>query len=236
MALQYYLVPNHITPDPDDYMAVSINPQTYTLEDVLDYMTREGSTITTAEALANFEEITRGIRSLVFQGHNVNTPLVNFSPGMSGVFNGEDDRFDPSRHSTKINTNPGVRMRPQNGEIDVEKIAPRQQLPVVRRYHDNASETQDEMITPVMGARITGSYLKFDEEDPNQGIFFINTADHTETRVETRMLRNKPGELIFSNPELAAGTYKLEVRTIIHSTTSIRTGTLLPELTVAGPE
>lgn len=234
MALQYYLVPNHITPDPDDYMAVSINPQTYTLEDVLEYMTREGSTITTAEALANFEEISRGIQSLVFQGHSVVTPLANFSAGMSGVFKGEDDRFDPTRHNTKVNTNPGTDLRPQNGEIKVEKIAPKYQLPVLSTFHDNASETRNELITPGQGARITGSHLKFDESDSAQGVFFIKLDDQSETRVETNMLRNKPGELIFLIPSLPAGTYKLEVRAIIHSTTEVRTGTLRPELTVAG--
>ncbi len=234
MALQYYLVPNHITPDPDDYMAVSINPQTYTIEDVVEQMTREGSTITTAEALANFEEITRTIRGLVFQGHNVNTPLANFSPGMSGVFIGEEDRFDPARHSTKVNTSPGVRMRPQNGEIAVEKIAPRELLPVLRHYYDNSSETQNDMISAGLGARITGSHLKFDEEDANQGVFFVNTTDSTATRVESRMLRNKPGELIFLNPELPAGTYRLEVRSIINQTGEVRTGALSHELTVTG--
>lgn len=234
MPLQYYLIPNHITPDPDDYMAVSINPQSYSLEDVVEQMTREGSTITTAEAIANFEEITQGIFNLVRQGHTVNTPLANFSPGMSGVFTGEDDRFDPSRHNIKINTNPGVRMRPQNGEIAVEKVEPRVQLPVLRHYFDNASETQNDLITPGLGARITGSLLKFDEEDTNQGVFFVNVDDSSETRVDARMLRNKPGELIFVNPELPAGSYRLEVRSIIHSTTEVRTGALRHELTMAG--
>jgi hypothetical protein len=88
--LQYYLVANHITPDPDDYMAVSINPESYSLEDIFDHMTREGSTITKAEALAGFEEVTQGILNLVEQGHSVNTPLVNISLGINGVFNGDD--------------------------------------------------------------------------------------------------------------------------------------------------
>lgn len=234
MSLQYYLVPNHITPDPDDYMAVSISPQTYTIEDVVDRMTREGLTITTAEALANFEQITRTIQELVYEGNTVNTPLANFSPGMSGVFIGEDDRFDPARHNTKINTNPGVRMRPQNGEIQVEKIEPREHLPVLRNYFDNASETQNDIITPGLGARITGSRLKFDEEDTNQGVFFVNSDDNSEVRVEASMLRNKPGELIFVNPELPAGTYHLEVRSILYNTSEVRSGTLKHELTVAG--
>lgn len=59
-----------------------------TLEDVFELMTREGSTITKAEALASFEEISRGILKLVSQGKSVSTPLVNISSVVSGVFKG----------------------------------------------------------------------------------------------------------------------------------------------------
>lgn len=37
-----YLVPNHITDNPDDYRAVSRNVDTSTIEDVYKQMTREG--------------------------------------------------------------------------------------------------------------------------------------------------------------------------------------------------
>ncbi len=36
MPVQYYLMPNIITPDPDDYMAVTTNGRTYTIDDVYD--------------------------------------------------------------------------------------------------------------------------------------------------------------------------------------------------------
>lgn len=234
MALQYYLIPNHMTPDPDDHMAVSINPVSYTIEDVYDHMTREGSTITTAEALAAFEEVMQGIINLVQQGHSVVTPLANISPSISGVFKSDEDTFDPSRHKVGINVTPGLRLRDTASEIPTEKVASREREPAPIHYYDNASETQDEIVTPDGGARITGSLLKFDETDANQGIFFVNTADGTETRVESSMLRNKPGELIFINPNLPAGNYRLEVRSLLEGTTQVRSGALSDELSVAG--
>lgn len=48
----------------DDYITVSIHPQSYTIEDVYDNITREGSPITKAEALAVFEEITHESKML----------------------------------------------------------------------------------------------------------------------------------------------------------------------------
>lgn len=232
MPLEYYLKENHITSDDDDYMAISINPESYSIEDVYDYMTREGSTVTRAEALAGFEEVTRAILNLVQQGHSVVTPLVNIRPGISGVFEDEEDTFDPDRHEVRIHVTPGLRLRETTEEIPTEKVEPRERLPKLTHYYDKSTETQDAQITPGGGARIVGSLLKFDEEDPDQGIFFVNTSDGAETRVEDTILRNKPSELIFINPELDPGTYRVEVRAILHNTSDIRYGMLREELTV----
>ena len=234
MPLEFYLTPNQLSQDSDDYMAISINPESYSIEDIYDHMTREGSTVTRAEALAGFEEVVQAILNVVMRGNSVVTPLVNISPGISGVFEDEDDSFDPERHQVRINVSPGKRLRDTATEIPTEKVEPRQRLPELQHYYDNTTETQDGEITPSGGARIRGSLLKFDEEDADQGIFFVNVDDGTETRVESGMLRNKPGELIFSNPQLDAGTYRLEVRSLLDGTTELRTGNLTEQLTVEG--
>jgi hypothetical protein len=234
MSLQYYLRANNITDDPDDYMAVSQSPESYSLEDVFEHMTREGSTITKAEALAGFEEVIQGIVNLVEQGNSVVTPLVNISPSISGVFDGEEDRFDPDRHQVNINVSPGLRLRDTAGDIPTQKIAPKDRVPVLRHFYDNRSDTRNGTITPAGGARITGALLKFDEEDENQGVFFINTSDGSERRVNQRMLQNKPSELIFMLPDLSAGTYRLEVRSNLEFTSEVRKGALSEELTVPG--
>lgn len=234
MALEYYLVPNHMTTDPDDFMAVSSNSNSYSIEDVYKQMTREGSTITKAEALAVFEEITQAIVGILEEGHSIVTPLVNITSGVSGVFESEEDRFDSSRHKVRLNISAGKRLREINGSISPVIGSSGIRKPTLTRFYDNASETQNELITPEGGARLKGSFLKFDEEDDDQGIFFIDLSDNTEHRVDKPLLRNKPGELIFILPDLPAGDYRLEVRSIIPYTTTIRTGRLTDELTVSG--
>lgn len=234
MSLEYYLIPNHMTSDPDDYMAVSSNSNTYTIEDIYDQMTREGSTITKAEALAVFEEITQAIAGILEEGHSVVTPLVNITSSVSGVFESEDDRFDPSRHQVRLNIGTGKRLRELNGSISPVVGTAGLRQPSLARFYDNSSETQNELITPNGGGRIKGSLLKFDEEDADQGIFFIDQSDNTEHRVDQPLLRNKPGELIFILPDLPAGTYRLEVRSMLTNTTTLRKGALSQELTVTG--
>jgi hypothetical protein len=233
MSLQFYLVPNQITDSDNDFRAVSKSTQNYTIEDVYDLMTRQGSTITKAEALAAFEEIVQGIISLVKEGNSVVTPLVNIGSRVAGVFNGDDDSFDKSRHSIRITVNPGSRLRKVSEMISVSKVASVERQPSPLHFIDSSSDSQDDIVTPTGGARITGSLLKHDPEDPEQGIFFVNSSDGSEVRVDSSLLRNKPGELIFINPELPAGEYRLEIRSLLDGTTAIRTGSLSNILTVS---
>lgn len=61
----------------------------------------------------------------------------------------------------------------------------------------------------------------------------MNLESHSVTRVEARMLENKPGELIFLNPDLPAGNYRLEVKSQVYHTPEVRVVVMMDELTVA---
>lgn len=233
MYLDYYISQNRITPNADDYMAVSVNRQRYTIEQVYDHMTREGSTLTKAEALAAFEEVTQGIINIVRQGNSVVTPLVNIMPSISGVFDSDEDSFDRGRHQVNLSINPGVRLRKVPPTINTQKVRAHMPKPELTHYFDASTGAEDTEVTPDGGGRIRGVLLKFDMADPDQGIFFVNTADNSETRIDPdRMLRNMPSELLFINPQLPAGDYWLEVRSIINGNSHTRSGRLLDELTV----
>ncbi|PAU93845.1 hypothetical protein CK503_09230 [Aliifodinibius salipaludis] len=233
MSLNYYLVPNQMSNNGDNFIAVSSNTQTYTIEDVFDEIVHPGSTITKAEALATFESLTDGIMKLVRRGNSVVTPLVNIRSDIKGVFETDESSYDSSRQQVVVNMSPGLRLRSVENEIEVTKVTPQKREPKLFHYYDNSSDSSDESITPEKGARITGDMLKFDEGDTDQGIFFVNTDDGTETRLDNSLLRNMPSELIFNNPALPAGNYELQVRTGLLNGSSIRTGRLSGTLTVA---
>jgi hypothetical protein len=58
MRVKYYLLENPVTADPNDRRAQVFDYKVITEEEIFEYMTREGSAITMAEAKANYEEIT----------------------------------------------------------------------------------------------------------------------------------------------------------------------------------
>ena len=112
-------------------------------------------------------------------------------------------------------------------------MQPKERLPVLLHFEDNSTQSKDSVATANGGACITGSLLKFDESDGTQGVFFINTAGGEETKVSGKLLRNKPGELIFMNPKLHAGSYRVEVRTVVKGKKGLVTGALPDQVTVS---
>lgn len=232
MSLKYTLLKNHLTENPDDYMAMPQGNDSVDQGDIIDVMIARGSTVTKAEALSGKEEEASAIEAALKRGQSVNTPLVNISLSISGVFESDEDRFDPTRHRVKVNVAPGTRLKAIASEIEVEYVSPQKTLPELRKFIDFVSDTTNTTLTPGGGGRLQGSSLKVDKDDPKQGVFFVAT-DGTATRV-TQLMRNKPSELIFMIPNnLPAGAYTVEVRTVFSENGDIRTGRLNDSLSVS---
>jgi hypothetical protein len=234
MPLTYYLVDNTITPDPNDRRAVVITRQSYNIDSIIDQMISRGSTVTKAEALSVFEELSLAMENILKEGNSINTPLFKVTPTISGVFINDEDGFDPNRHEIKLRINPGLRLRQTESRITVERTTGVRPQPTPIHFDDNGSESQDDLITLGKTGRITGSLLKFDEHDPQQGVFFVNVGNGSVKQVTGKFVKNKPGELIFANPtDLTTGIYRLEVRALLTGTKGIRSGVLPYELTVS---
>jgi hypothetical protein len=234
MALTYYLVDNPMTPDPNDRRAVVLVRQSYTITDIIDQMISRGSTVTKAEALSVFEELSLAMENTLKEGNSIKTDLFKIIPTISGVFANDEDSFDPERHEIRLRINPGLRLRETENKITVERTTGIRPQPTPIHFDDYGSETQDDLATAGKTGRITGSLLKFDDNDPLQGVFFINVANGNVKQVTGKFVKNKPGELIFANPsDLTTGVYRLEVRAILPGTKNLRTGTLSYELTVS---
>jgi len=230
MALNFALHENHLTADPTDYMAVVQNQESKTVEDVIDMMISRGSTVTKGEALSTIEEYSLAIGQLVKEGFNINTPLFNISLSVKGVFMSEDENFNSSRHSVKINVSPGTRLKEMAAGVTVSRVQSVQPQPDPLFLDDLASGTRNDTLTPGNIAQLKGSRLKFDANDVAQGIFLI-AGDGTATRV-TMVSRNKPSQLDFLVPTLAKGTYQLEVRAVLYNNSELRKGRISEELSV----
>jgi len=232
MAISYALYENHLTSDPDDYTARVLSSSTAEMKDLIDRMVDRGSTVVRADILSVLEDYHAAIAAMLLEGMNVNTPACNFGATIKGVFNGQEDSFDKSRHHVLPTVSPGVRLK--NDVISkavIQKVESSRALPTPLDYFDVASGERNSVLAPGGMGQVLGHRLKFDADDPLQGVFF-KAADNTETRV-TVVGRNKPGELMFMVPELAAGAYTLLLR-VAYGDDDLREGVLRHALTVAG--
>ncbi|MCV9385991.1 DNA-binding domain-containing protein [Reichenbachiella ulvae] len=230
MSIQYSLFSNHLT-EADDFIGIIQNQESKSLEDLIDEMIGRGSTVTKAEALSVLEEFHGAVERTLEAGYSINTDLFRISPSIQGVFDNQQDSFDRSRHYLRLNVTAGGRINPIAETLKPVKVEGQAPQPNPKTFRDFNSDTINETLSAGGVGELRGSRLKFDASDQQQGVFFI-AADGTETRA-TQYFRNKPSNVILGVPEgLAAGPYRLEVRTIFTNNKSIRKGSLLEELTV----
>ncbi|AYB34068.1 DNA-binding domain-containing protein [Chryseolinea soli] len=229
--IRYSLVENNLTPDPDDHVAGVQPIGTKTMEQVVDMMISRGSTVTKAEALSVFEELTLAMVQVVRDGYNVVTPLFNASVSIVGVFTNANDVFNPSRHELKVRIKPGLRMKEAVNKMKVEKVATVKPMPVLQSFKDITSATESDVLTPGGVGQIMGTNLKFNSAEATQGVFFTG-SNGTTIKAET-IVSNMPSEVIFVIPAtLTAGTYSISVRSVLKNTKDLREGFLIDDVTV----
>ncbi|MCG8525528.1 MAG: DUF4469 domain-containing protein [Opitutales bacterium] len=211
--IRYYLNENLLTPDEDDYMAQVSDVRSHDMDAILERMLERGTSLSKADAKLVLEVFESTITDILEDGGAVNTPLFNVSPSVSGVFEGAEDRFDPTRHRVNLNLNPGKLLRDAEGQIETEKVTVADPIPFITQVIDAISGTTNDQLTPGGVMTLVGSRLKLITDDEDNGIFLISEADDTETKC-TVIVDNKPARLIAMIPEgLTAGAYELEVRT-----------------------
>ena len=147
-------------------------------------------------------------------GFSVNTGYFTANTQLRGVFNSSKETYNPEKHTILFQFNQGELLRKELGNVSVVIDKVGEAMLVIEEVYDSKSGTVNDLLTPNRNLKIRGSKLKIVGENPDNGVYFINTADNTRTKVDpTDFVTNNPGELIIVVPELKAGTYKVEVQT-----------------------
>jgi len=229
--IQYTLVENRLTEDPDTFVA-RVRPRgTADLDYIIKHIVKKGSTVVAADILSVLEDYHEVVETLLQEGMNVVTPTANYRTSIRGLFDGRADGFDPSRHRVVVRLSPGVRLRrAMHNGLQVGRVYQYMPHPMLLDFVDVVSGARNSTVTPGGHGKLFGRLLRFDAEDPEQGVFFV-AVDDSATRVEV-VPENMPGKLIFLNPSLAAGAYRLQVRAALNGE-EVRIGTLAEVLTVA---
>lgn len=233
--MKYALRENLLTPAPGNYMAQVADVGSYTLDEIINLMMEKGSSVTRADAAAVLQVYGEVCALLVANGAALNTPLMNASMSISGVFDGANDSFDRRRHAVNLNMTAGTLLRDALASVKCEKTQIASTDPYITEVKDVVSDTVNSALTKGGIVQITGSRLKFDAKDETQGIFFV-----PETGAPVRatvVAENKPARLTALIPQtLDAGIRYIEIRTKLldnnKSLKTMKTGRFAKPLTV----
>ena len=230
MALEYVLVDNKLTPDPDDCAARTQNVRNVQMDEIVTRMTGRGLTLTDTEVQSVFNEFQHLLVELLEEGCAVTTPFLKVSPSIVGVFRNEDDTFDPSRHAVRLNASLGSSIVIDQRKIKLQKEKLSLVQPEILSVKDYQTLQMNEVIKRGGTVEITGSDLKIYPEDLEQGVFIGNQGN--EVRVTTYMM-NKPSILIFQVPQnVPGGEVYVRVKNKASKGTLLRVGTFGTSLTV----
>lgn len=231
MSTNYVLHENKLTSDPNDYMARVRPTGTADFDDIVSRIIERGSTVVKSDILSVLEDFNSAVESILLEGRNVNMPLANFKVAIKGTFNGLEDSYDSTRHKIVASASPGSRLKKTiSDQMKVSKQESSKTEPTPQVFINHNTNERNSTVTPGGMGEIIGYRLKFDESDTQQGIFFI-AEDGTETRAQI-VGANQPSKLLFIIPELTAGDYSIEVRSI-YNENELRSGSLDETVTVA---
>jgi hypothetical protein len=133
---------------------------------------------------------------------------------IKGVFDSPAEKFNPEKRRITFEFQQGAVLRKETEGVTVEILGVADASLTIAQVTDVRTDSVNDLLTPNRNLHISGHRLKIAGNTPAHGIYFINQTTQERTRVEVQdIVTNNPSELIIVIPELAKGTYLLEVVT-----------------------
>ena len=209
------LYDNVLTPNPNDFMARVISERSLSVKDIcLSATTRGGADISAAAMEHAVNLFHREVGYNLCDGFSVNTGWYTASVSIKGVFDSPQERFNPAKHTVMFDFKQGSLLRKELGAVTVEITGVADTAGYIAQVTDVKTGSVNDMLTPNRNLRINGSKIKIDGDNAGNGVYFVNQDTGVRTRVDdSEVATNNPSEVMIVIPELAAGSYRLEITT-----------------------
>ena len=230
MSFTFALYPH---PSQNTFKAQAQKVKTWTMEDAVKELTKEGSILKDLECNVVINAFFNLLAKNLEQGIGFKSDFIVVMPGISGTFETEDEKFDKKKHKTKANVSSGPKLQAAAKKIEPKKV--KATPPKKARIKEVTSLVSDPTpleIAPNAPLEITGELLSIDPTQPDEGVFLIESTTQQEHPLDYSY-HNKPSKLLCRIPEtLTAGRYYLEVRNRPFRAKSLRITRFIERLTV----
>jgi len=214
--IKAYLYENVFTKDNlSDFMAKPVSERTVSVSQICQSAVSRGRADISASVMEHASELfLEEMAYLLCEGYSVNTEYFTASAGIHGVFGSASETFSKDRHNVIFIFHQGEKLRVAIQDIEVDILGLATPASAILQVTDVKSGSVNDLLTPGRNLSIVGTQIKIMGNDPERGIYFIDTVAQTKTMVPAfDIVSNNPYELIVVIPSLPAGKYHLEVIT-----------------------
>jgi len=210
-----YLYDNPLTDNPDDYTARVSSERSLDINQICESAVgRGGADISSSSMQHGVSLFLKEMGYLLCDGYSVNTGYFTASPLIKGVFSSPQETFNTEKHALLFQFNQGDTLREELSSIEVAIMGVADTSLSISQVTDVKTGSVNDLLTPNRNLIINGYKIKVAGEHADTGVYFVNQTSGESTKVDTAdLVTNNPSELIIMIPELAAGTYKLQVTT-----------------------
>jgi hypothetical protein len=147
-------------------------------------------------------------------GFSINTGGFTASVSIKGVFDSPVEKFNATKHTVMFDFKQGTLLRRELGAVTVTITGVASTAAYIAQAADVKTGSINDMLTPGRNLRISGSKIKVDGDSPEIGIFFVNIDTLARIAVDkSEVAINNPSDVMIIIPDLAPGTYRLEIVT-----------------------
>ncbi len=209
------LYDNVLTERTDDRFGHVVTTKSMNVTDLISIAVSRRTDLSPSTMKSVMEILTDIAIEQIANGASVNFGLGYFNLGVSGVFIGDNAKWDSSQHKLWVKAAPTAQLRNSVASCSVDVRGMAVVGICINLLVDVSTGEENARLTPGGGVNLTGSKIKIDGDDPNVGIKLINQANDEITLIpKTSLLVNEPSRITFIvPPALANGDYKLSLTT-----------------------
>lgn len=209
--IRYFAMPNKLnTPNAPAFLPRVVQAGSVGQEQVLDFITQEGTTITRAEGLAVFNGVAKALAHFLSLGYSVKLPFADFRPTVQGRIDSQEAALSSTALQASIRVSVGPAIRKTLNDVPLLAVDQKAQALKIFKFQNMRDQAETSLQSGDLCV-IKGQRLAFDPSIPEDGVFFVSSTDSTEVRApDYSQTGNR--STTFKAPPLSAGTWNLIVR------------------------
>lgn len=204
-----------ITERKDDRFGRVVTTKSLNENDLINIAVSRRTDLNPSSLRASMELLKEIAKEQIANGASVAFGLGYFNMTVNGVFIGDNDKWDSTKHSLSVRVTPTADLRGAVNASTVDVRGMAEIGTVINSVTDVSSGEVNTRLTPGGGINLLGSKIKIAGENTANGIILTNQTNAEVTVIALNtILINDPSKVSFIVPvSLAKGDYKLSIAT-----------------------